>query len=241
MESSTMSVSKQDAILVAIVCATLGAVLSWIVFCSPGGTWITEDKGSAADWLAAIFGAVAAAGTWAIGIGANRYARQAQALQEWQVGLEVSETARHRAAQIRQITVWTRICRQPYGGLSDLVDDLDGDDPPDIGAATGAVAGNRDLLKNIDWESPGWMLLSEEGIEAKIQLQVAVRAYDFMCTAYVDNYDMHSEGPDPQLDPSDAGFHLLLRAAMEIRAMADEVLVAIRSIRSMGEPVANGK
>ncbi|HIB8541747.1 hypothetical protein [Stenotrophomonas maltophilia] len=77
MEEREKFVTRRDATLVAIVSAMLGGVLSWILFTAPGRTWITEDKGSAADWLAAIFAAIAAFATLAIGRGANRYAHEA--------------------------------------------------------------------------------------------------------------------------------------------------------------------
>lgn len=77
MEEREKFVTRRDATLVAVVSAILGGVLSWILFTAPGRTWITEDKGSAADWLAAIFAAVAAFATLAIGRGANRYAYEA--------------------------------------------------------------------------------------------------------------------------------------------------------------------
>ncbi|WP_457322381.1 hypothetical protein, partial [Stenotrophomonas sp. P5_B8] len=61
-------VLRSDAVLSGIAGALLSGVLSWILFAAPGGTQI-PDSGSVADWLAAV-------GTWVIGYGAWRYAKE---------------------------------------------------------------------------------------------------------------------------------------------------------------------
>ncbi|WP_447899517.1 hypothetical protein [Stenotrophomonas sepilia] len=77
MDSLKNHISRRDAALVSFICALLGAALGWIAFSSPDGVRVPKEAGNAADWIAAIAGAIAAAGTWAIGLGANRYAREA--------------------------------------------------------------------------------------------------------------------------------------------------------------------
>ncbi|WP_414487498.1 hypothetical protein [Stenotrophomonas maltophilia] len=61
-----------------------------------------STSGNAADWVAALGGAIAAVGTWAIGIGANNYAREAhlQRIDE-QARLE----RRSREEQARRLNV----------------------------------------------------------------------------------------------------------------------------------------
>lgn len=43
---------------------------------------VFNNAGNPADWIAAVGGAAAAAGTWVIGIGANRYAREGEAARK---------------------------------------------------------------------------------------------------------------------------------------------------------------
>lgn len=216
-------ISKRDATIACVIALLFGMILTALALISSDVPLKTFDAGNVADWLAAIFGGVAAAGTWAIGVGANRYAAQAQAREERQIELANREASRHRAAQIRLMKVWARLARQPFDSLVQLVEELEGDDPPDRAAASGAVAGNRDLLANIRWDDAAWMLLSEEGIEAKIRLQVAVRAYDFICNSYVNAYDIEAPDASDLLDPAEGGFHLVYHAASEIADMADDV------------------
>lgn len=85
-------ISKRDATLVALVCATLGAVLSWVVFSSPDGIRVPREIGSATDWIAAIAGVVAAGGTWVIGVAANRFQRETDERR----ALEASELKREQ-------------------------------------------------------------------------------------------------------------------------------------------------
>ncbi|EKT4090397.1 hypothetical protein QEG26_004402 [Stenotrophomonas maltophilia] len=216
-------ISKRDATIACVIALLFGTILTALALISSDIPLKAFDAGNAADWLAAIFGGVAAGGTWAIGVGANRYAAQAQAREERQIELADREASRHRAAQIRLMKVWARLARQPFDSLVQLVEELGGDDPPDRAAATGAVAGNRDLLANIRWDDAAWMLLSEEGIEAKIRLEVAVRAYNFICNSYVDDYDIEAPDASDLLDPTEGGFHLVYHAASEIADMADAV------------------
>ncbi|WP_329767788.1 hypothetical protein [Stenotrophomonas muris] len=77
MDSLKNHISKRDAALVSFLCALLGGALGWIAFSSPDGVRVPKEAGNAADWIAAIAGVIAAAGTWAIGLGANRYAKEA--------------------------------------------------------------------------------------------------------------------------------------------------------------------
>lgn len=77
MEVREKFVSRRDAAILALICAILGGVLSWIAFSSPDGIRVPKESGNAADWIAAFAGIAAAGGTWAIGRGANRYAKEA--------------------------------------------------------------------------------------------------------------------------------------------------------------------
>lgn len=60
-----------------VLCAIVVFAFSIGAVCAGWATGIFSTKGNAADWFAALCGAVAALGTWAIGIGANNYAREA--------------------------------------------------------------------------------------------------------------------------------------------------------------------
>jgi len=67
-------IEVRDVVVVAAICALLGAVLSWLIFVWAGDQTSVFGFGALADW-------VAAAGTWAIGYGAWKYAREAHVLR----------------------------------------------------------------------------------------------------------------------------------------------------------------
>ncbi len=227
MRSDLHSVSTLEVWTAGTLFFSVGTVTGGLTF------GVFSTGGNAADWVAAVGAAVAAAGTWAIGVGANRYAAQAQALEARQNEVINRDAARHRAAQIRLMTVWTRLAGQPFDSLVELVNDLGGDDPPDRAAATGAVAGNRDLLVNIRWDDAAWMLLSEEGIEAKIRLEVAVRAFNFLCNSYIDDYDIEAPNASDLLDPNEGAFRLLYNATSQIAEMAAQLGQEVEKVNSM--------
>jgi len=54
-------------------------VLSWLLFAAPGGIQVAEDSGSAADWLAAFGGCIAAVATILIGRAAHTFTVEAEA------------------------------------------------------------------------------------------------------------------------------------------------------------------
>ncbi|QKW56798.1 hypothetical protein [Stenotrophomonas sp. NA06056] len=72
MQKSIDQVSTTVISAITVFAFSAGAICAgWAV-----GKFSTT--GNAADWIAAVGGAAAAVGTWAIGIGANSYAREAQ-------------------------------------------------------------------------------------------------------------------------------------------------------------------
>lgn len=72
MEKSIDQVSTTVISAITVFAFSAGAIcVGWAI-----GKFSTT--GNAADWVAAVGGAAAAIGTWAIGIGANSYAREAQ-------------------------------------------------------------------------------------------------------------------------------------------------------------------
>lgn len=100
MDKEDGMISRGDASLVAAICFLLGGALGWIAFSSPDGVRVPNEAGNVADWLAAVAGAIAAAGTWAIGLGANRYAKEAQAQR---VASEAFQLAQRRESRLRRI------------------------------------------------------------------------------------------------------------------------------------------
>ncbi len=71
MKADLHRVSTVGLCAIVVFAFSIGAV------CAGWLTGVFSTTGNAADWLAALCGAVAALGTWAIGIGANKYAREA--------------------------------------------------------------------------------------------------------------------------------------------------------------------
>lgn len=94
-------VCSRDAAVGAAICALLGGVLSWLIFAAPGGLKISEDAGSAADWMAA-------AGTWVIGILAWQIQRDAQAHQKLQAANEEERLRSKRISILSGMIVRTK-------------------------------------------------------------------------------------------------------------------------------------
>lgn len=72
MRSDLHSVSTLEVWAAGTLFFSTGAVTGGLAF------GVFSTAGNAADWVAAVGAAAAAAGTWVIGIGANRYAREAE-------------------------------------------------------------------------------------------------------------------------------------------------------------------
>ncbi|WP_111687273.1 hypothetical protein [Stenotrophomonas maltophilia] len=68
---------ESHKISTTVLCAITAFAFSAGAITAGWAVGVFSTAGNAADWIAALGGVVAAVGTWAIGIGANNYAREA--------------------------------------------------------------------------------------------------------------------------------------------------------------------
>lgn len=157
---STKAVSVGEATLTAYICFALGVLLS--AGLATGGDFPFKclEKGNIADWLAA-------GGTWVIGFGAWKYAREAHLLRERELQ-QGAERDRHlHAGRVQAIREWGKIIRRPLRVTRQVEDDRGS---LTVGSVRGAIRGASALIKLIPLDDEAWRYLSRDDVELKIRL-----------------------------------------------------------------------
>ncbi|WP_295575084.1 hypothetical protein [uncultured Stenotrophomonas sp.] len=119
------------------------------------------EAGNAADWAAA-------AGTWVIGYGAWKYAREAHLLRASELQQGERRDLYMHAGRVQAIREWAKIVRRPFKVAEMAEKDIEGG--LTTGAAEGVAEGALLLLKLIPLDDEAWRYLSEGDVELKIRL-----------------------------------------------------------------------
>lgn len=185
MNVSKSYVSRYDAALIAVICAILGGILSWVAFSSPDGIRVPKEAGNAADWIAALAGVAAAGGTWAIGRGANRYA----AIAHLQRKDEIRERRRsERAARQRRFNVI--ISRAKVGdALVRLFEDYKKDRPESVRGMEGRLLSVRRILSYLKWPVEEIAMLDDATQAAFWRMQVSIGVLEEMVLLGLGDYE----------------------------------------------------
>lgn len=127
------------------------------------------DGGNAADWLAA-------GGTWVIGYGAWKYAREAHLLR----GRELEKDARRdrhlHAGRVQALREWAKIVRRPIKVTMDFEEDSEGG--LRVGTVRGAAKGAVKLLKLIPLDDEAWRYLDKCDVELKVKLATFIVLFE---------------------------------------------------------------
>lgn len=113
-------ITTRDAAIACAVSGLVCAVLSWVIFAAPGGVQIAEDAGSAADWIAAFGGCIAAVATIVIGRAAHTFTVEAEAGRRADLKKEKRRSNEMAAARLRSMRNTARRALYPARALDTL-------------------------------------------------------------------------------------------------------------------------
>lgn len=158
---SDKSVSVGDAALTAYICFALGALLS--AGLATGGDFPFKcfGKGNFADWAAA-------AGTWVIGYGAWKYAREAHRLREREIKRETDRDSYLHAGRVEAIKEWARLLQHPHEVIGAAVE-REGQGLS-TGYAEGYTRGLQEIMRMIPLDDEAWRYLAKEDVWLKMRI-----------------------------------------------------------------------
>jgi len=185
-----------------------------------------STTGNAADWLAALAGGVAALGAWAIGIGANEYARIAHQLRTDEVEDARKEASHKRRAIKRHLALRAKTMRVPADGYDEFLKDPEMTEHP-ILRLVGMTKANLDSIDLIVWNDEHRLLLSDKGASALLSLEFNTRYLIAMSRDFIDGHRQNEGAFDAVRTPH---FPHLYESATVLRASADELLKHIAEI-----------
>ncbi len=110
-----------DQASVTVVSAITVFVFSVGAICAGWAVGKFSTAGNVADWIAALAGAAAAVGTWAIGIGANNYAREAQLYRLSQEAEAKRERCEIRTRKLDYMISKARLAARQEKGFTTLL------------------------------------------------------------------------------------------------------------------------
>ncbi|HGM7318971.1 hypothetical protein [uncultured Stenotrophomonas sp.] len=228
MKSSFNQISTTEIVAITTFGFVVGALSAvWAVGKFGGGV-------NAADWVAAVAGLAAALGTWAIGVGANKYAQAMHGIAEDQRRAESEERARQRGKQIRGMKRWANLLVRPSERLGELVrGEIEGV-VFNASGVDGNFDGARQLIASIPWNDSAWTLLGEAEVDAWQDAFEESRIFIRAC----DKYMQHHHDLDRHFDPTDRndGFPAMRKIFANLAASGNELLLAIERVEKGDVP-----
>ncbi|MNV25605.1 hypothetical protein D3C71_1167070 [compost metagenome] len=218
MRKGPIEVSVTKLVAAGLLVGGVGAVI---------GGWTTgrfSTTGNMADWIAALSGVAAAIGTFAIGIGANRYAREAHRLNERQVSEARDRESRYFASQFRTLETWAKTMQKASRKLDQM---LEMPEPFPLMGALGAITASKDVMETISFTDVAWKALEPEDADLQISCNHMVRGYCAVAGYFVDHHMKSKES----LTKDTQGFTQLQFAAGELHKAAADVFLAIAKAR----------
>ncbi len=226
MENFKGHVTKRDAALVSAICLVLGGVLSWIAFSSPDGIRVPREAGNAADWVAAIGGAVAAVATCVIGYAANSFTRA-------QADAGADRERRQNAILIQQMRVWVEILQRPHLNYLMFVSGQLPDVEVNLSGACGLLSGATGVVSLVPWDSAAWTLLGPSGVGAWVDARGKAQMACHTCEHFLKLHPDWSAAFDPGTanDFRSMGmvFQLLHGSAVNLSVEIDRTVVRLQA------------
>ena len=153
-------IEVRDVLVSCLVAGGLSATLSWLIFAWVGGTekfpW-----GSLGDWAAAI-------GTWVIGYGAWKYAREAHRLREREIKRETDRDSYLHAGRVAAIKEWARLLQHPHEVIRAAIE-REGKELS-TGFAQGYTRGLQEIMKMIPLDDEAWRYLAKSDVWLKLHI-----------------------------------------------------------------------
>lgn len=135
------------------------------------------EAGNAADWAAAV-------GTWVIGYGAWKYAREAHLLRERELEKDARRDRHLHAGRVQALREWAKIVRRPIKVTMDFEGDSEGGLL--VGTVRGAAKGATKLLKLIPLDDEAWRYLDKRDVELKVKLTTFLVLFETQAATLLD-------------------------------------------------------
>lgn len=161
---TSRTIEVRDVLLVAGICSMLGGVLSWLIFAWVGGPSKSFSFGALADW-------VAAAGTWVIGYGAWKYAREAHNLRMREVIIQQQNQLETELSTLDQLKYRLDICTKCASLIDGIQINEDKIDRTDVIATCETIAL---VVKTLDLTAPSSAVLDADALDGLNALRIAV-------------------------------------------------------------------
>jgi len=190
--TSERKIEVRDAAVAAAIFGALAAVSSWLLFVWAGDGARLFPFGALADW-------VAAAGTWAIGYGAWRVAREAHLHRVQEVD-RISEHERSVArARLKDIRYRTTAATSVYGSLEVF---LAMDSPVNFATTDAVLQVTAEGLGDADYGEFDRRLLDEVALEALASFRTDVRVYRSTVHRFADLVGVDHTAFDARTSPA---------------------------------------
>lgn len=217
-------VGQGDATLVAVIAFVMGAGLSAGLATGGAFPFACFERGNFADWAAA-------AGTWVIGYGAWKYAREAHKLRDSEVK-EAASKARHRiGAMKRLMQLRAKALSAPANGLDDFLKNPPQSAHP-VGNLVGSAQANLHFMKLITWPDEHRLLLSEDGAHKLMVLELATVQFAKFSEEFVEK---NKGRMGPFIESETPKFSFMYSAAVTLRDAARDLGKSINKIPVDGD------
>lgn len=181
-----------------------------------------STAGNAADWTAALGGVAAAAGTWAIGIGAIRYAHLGEQRQETAANAAADRADKIRAGQIHKLRLWAMLCNRAYERIKTMTDDSR-EDGISVAGAYGMLDGILVMLSPVDCASAAWELLDDKDLKIQIDLGICLTAF----RRNVERFRERNPDRAVQFEAEKAGWKYPVETIEHVSDAGDRLLAAV--------------
>jgi len=206
-----------------------GAALSWWAFGAPRGVDLAADNGNTADWVAAVFGAIAAIGTCVIGFAANSYTKA-------QADTGRDKERRQNAVHIRHMRLWAEMLQRPDISMTKFVNGELENVVVNMSGACGHIAGIAGVISNVSWADSAWSVLGPEEVDARVDAMGKTRLVIDGCENFLKwNNDWNVKFDAEKTDGVDAirnMFRMLRASGERLEAAIDR---AEERLRHSGE------
>lgn len=152
-------IARKDAAIAAVIAAGIGIGMTLLT--TGFAFHVFKETGNMADWAAAV-------GTWVIGYGAWKYAREAHLLRERELQQGARRDQHLHAGRVQAIREWAKLIRRPFK-VTEAAENA-AEAGLTVGSAQGATKGALALLKLIPLDDEAWRYLSKDDVELKIRL-----------------------------------------------------------------------
>ncbi|MCS4233106.1 hypothetical protein [Stenotrophomonas sp. BIGb0135] len=214
---STRKIEVRDVLVVSVIAALWGAVLSWLIFAWTGEPAKTFDIGSVSDWAAA-------AGTWVIGYGAWKYAKESHLQRVAEVR---STLRRENNALLNKLKIAKNRAAAAARGRSSIGDFFEREDSErTLLNARARVEVAEKFLTRLHWDDAEKVVLYPGALDVLDKLEVRVAAFLDMAARFRDEYPEITT--DPVTDDT-LWIAYLIEQANAAGALSDELVGLIEA------------